>query len=91
MDGSGVYTWPDGRKYEGQYLKDKKHGEGKYTWEDGKFYKGSWLDGKQHGEGVYTTIDGLSRKGTWESGRRTKWIGEHFKSEEDPSEPNTTT
>ena len=26
MHGKGVYTWRDGRKYEGEYQFDKKHG-----------------------------------------------------------------
>ena len=26
MHGKGIYTWKDGRKYEGEYLNDKKHG-----------------------------------------------------------------
>ena len=30
--GFGVYKWPDGRKYEGYYLDDKKHGYGIYIW-----------------------------------------------------------
>ena len=25
-DGTGVFTWSDGRKYVGDYLDDKKHG-----------------------------------------------------------------
>ena len=32
MHGRGLYTWPDGRKYEGQYIEDKKEGEGEYIW-----------------------------------------------------------
>jgi hypothetical protein len=24
--------WPDGKKYEGQFLKDKKSGKGTFTW-----------------------------------------------------------
>lgn len=32
MHGKGVYTWKDGRKYEGEYINDKKHGNGVYTW-----------------------------------------------------------
>ena len=36
MDGYGVYTWSDGRRYEGQFLKDKKHGKGIHTWADGR-------------------------------------------------------
>lgn len=25
-------SWPDGRKYEGEYHKDKKHGKGVFEW-----------------------------------------------------------
>jgi hypothetical protein len=34
MEGIGVYTWKDGRSYEGEYSDDKKHGFGIYTWVD---------------------------------------------------------
>ncbi len=34
MEGVGIYTWADGRRYEGEYLDDKKHGFGFYTWAD---------------------------------------------------------
>jgi hypothetical protein len=34
MEGRGIYTWKDGRKYEGEYKLDKKHGYGIYTWND---------------------------------------------------------
>jgi len=40
MEGQGIFTWVDGRKYEGDYLDDKKHGYGKFTWPDGRVYKG---------------------------------------------------
>ncbi len=30
MHGKGVYEWKDGRKYEGEYQNDKKHGFGCY-------------------------------------------------------------
>lgn len=32
MHGRGIYTWKDGRRYEGEYLNDRKHGFGIYTW-----------------------------------------------------------
>jgi len=41
-----VYSWQDGRRYEGGYLKDKKHGYGCYTWADGRKYSGMWESGK---------------------------------------------
>ena len=42
MDGKGLFTWPDGRKYEGDYLNDKKHGFGIFTFKDGRVYEGEW-------------------------------------------------
>jgi hypothetical protein len=32
MDGEGKFTWPDGRKYEGEYKDDKKEGYGTFEW-----------------------------------------------------------
>ena len=40
MDGYGVFKWPDGRQYEGEYKDDKKNGHGKFTWPDGRVYDG---------------------------------------------------
>ncbi len=40
MHGKGVYTWKDGRRYEGEYINDKKQGYGKYIWTDGRIYMG---------------------------------------------------
>jgi len=37
---SGTYTWPDGRKYEGEFKDGLKDGFGKLTWPTGKEYKG---------------------------------------------------
>lgn len=42
MDGKGViiyiiiqvFTWNDGRKYNGEYKDDKKHGYGVFEWPD---------------------------------------------------------
>ena len=73
MHGGGVYTWKDGRMYEGDYENDRKHGYGIYTWNDGKQYEGWWQNGKQHGEGIYRK-DGRDRRGIWEDGKRIKWL-----------------
>lgn len=32
MHGKGVYSWLDGRQYNGAYENDKKQGYGEYTW-----------------------------------------------------------
>jgi hypothetical protein len=36
MEGSGLFTWPDGRRYDGEYVDDKKEGEGSFYWPDGR-------------------------------------------------------
>lgn len=46
MEGSGVFTWPDGRRYEGEYRDDKKEGNGVFYWPDGRKYEGGWKNGK---------------------------------------------
>jgi len=38
MEGVGIYTWADGRRYEGEYKDDKKHGFGIYSWADQREY-----------------------------------------------------
>jgi hypothetical protein len=37
--GFGVYSWPNGSKYEGQFKNDQKHGKGIITHENGKTSK----------------------------------------------------
>lgn len=75
MEGIGIYTWNDGRRYEGEYKDDKKHGYGIYLWADNRKYMGNWYRGKQHGIGCYTQIKGDTPKyGLWEDGKRIKWF-----------------
>ena len=67
MHGYGIYTWRDGRRYEGYYKDDKKEGFGIYIWEDGRKYEGEWVDGKQHGKGKYYEM-GKCKTGIWHEG-----------------------
>ena len=46
MEGYGTFTWPDGRKYVGEYIDDMKQGEGTFEWPDGRKYIGHWDKGK---------------------------------------------
>ena len=52
MHGGGVYSWPDGKRYEGSYKQGHRHGQGKLTRPSGNWYSGGWADGKEHGEGL---------------------------------------
>lgn len=75
MEGLGIYTWHDGRIYEGEYKDDKKHGYGIYQWADGRKYMGYWNKGKQNGLGVYIVgKDDKVKYGIWEEGKRIKWL-----------------
>ena len=40
MHGNGILTLKDGRKYEGEFINDKKEGHGIFTWTDGRKYDG---------------------------------------------------
>lgn len=40
MNGKGLYKWPDGKYYLGEFKNDKKDGYGTYVWADGKKYEG---------------------------------------------------
>lgn len=71
---NGIFTWSDGRTYQGAYFDDKKEGFGIFTWPDGRRYEGFWLNGKQHGEGTYYTSKGEAKRGEWKEGKRMRWI-----------------
>ena len=40
MEGKGIFTWLDGRRYEGEYKNDKKEGFGVFLFRDGRVYEG---------------------------------------------------
>ena len=49
----GKFTWPDGRRYEGEFLNGHLQGLGAMTWPDGSSYKGEWKNDLPHGRGVF--------------------------------------
>ena len=60
MHGSGVLTYPDGKKYEGEFINGKRHGEGIFTYPDGTAFIGKFIAGKQDGLGTCINVDGSS-------------------------------
>ena len=46
MHGYGILIWKDGKKYEGEFVNDKREGKGTFTWSDGRQYIGEWKAGK---------------------------------------------
>ena len=63
--GFGTQTWPDGTRYEGNWVDDKAEGEGKIWHNSGDFYKGEWRDDMAWGKGVYKSKDGTTYEGDW--------------------------
>ena len=69
MEGSGVMTWKDGRRYNGCFENDMRHGWGTMEWPDGKKYEGEWAEGQQNGVGQFVK-NGKTRWGRWENGTK---------------------
>ena len=46
-EGQGVFTWPDGRKYDGHWKNGKQHGKGVYHSSKGEIKMGEWAEGKR--------------------------------------------
>ncbi len=70
VTGMGVYTWPDGTRYEGGFRDTRFAGQGIYTWPDGRRYEGRFRNGRRHGRGIYTWPSGSRYEGQWKAGRR---------------------
>jgi hypothetical protein len=64
-EGMGVETYPDGSKFQGNFLGGVKSGYGVFDWADGSFYAGDFENGEIHGKGVYQWGDGRRYEGSW--------------------------
>ncbi|KAL4449742.1 hypothetical protein ABPG74_008115 [Tetrahymena malaccensis] len=54
-NGFGIFQRKDPQEsYEGQWVKDQKHGKGKFINEDGIIYEGVWNNNKSNGYGTLT-------------------------------------
>ncbi|XP_050950219.1 ankyrin repeat and MYND domain-containing protein 1 [Labeo rohita] len=69
-NGRGIQEWPDGCKYEGEFVNNLKHGTGVFTWPNGEFYKGSFFKDYRHGKGMYSWPDGSKYTGKFYLNRK---------------------
>ncbi len=85
--GYGVFNFPNGEKYVGNFLHNKFHGEGKYIYKNGDQYYGNWVQNRRNGSGRLNLKNGEKYIGSWENGMKngygtyyykdeTAWIGE---------------
>ena len=57
MQGRGTMIWPQGERYDGEWLDGKEHGRAEFSWPDTSFYDGLWQNGVRHGFGVWCPAD----------------------------------
>lgn len=67
-DGSGIFAYPDGSKYEGQFSNGKFQGEGIFYFANGDKYAGQFENNFPHGSGVRVHNDGSREVGEWNQG-----------------------
>ena len=69
MNGRGIFWWPDGKKYAGDFVADEFQGHGIKTWPNGKKYEGQFVDDEFEGSAGLAGCSGISvveeRLSTW--------------------------
>jgi MORN repeat len=58
----GLYKWPSGAIYDGQFVNGQQEGKGKYTYSDGGKYTGTWKACRRNGLGYVTRVAAWSVK-----------------------------
>ena len=61
----GTITYYDGKKYEGEWKKDKKDGKGIFNYGNDESYEGDFKNDLRSGYGVYTSSNGEKWEGQW--------------------------
>jgi hypothetical protein len=61
-----LHVWPDGARYEGEWLKNQPHGYGSLTYANGSQYWGRFDHGRRQGQGMMKYSNGDEFEGTWQ-------------------------
>ncbi len=77
----GMFTYPDGSVYVGEFKNSKPEGWGRIEYVSGEIYEGDWKNDIANGYGTFTTSDGQEYIGIWENG--------NFVASKAPVEENT--
>ena len=77
MHGKGLYKWPNGNEYEGEYVKNIKEGEGEIRWKNGKKFRGKFSKGVPHGRGILTR-NGVEYEAYYENGKYVGKVNDSF-------------
>lgn len=67
--GQGVFAYPDGSKYEGQFRNGKFHGQGVFYFANGDKYEGEFAENYPDGQGTrFYASDSHQETGEWKQG-----------------------
>ena len=69
QNGSGIFKYPSGARYIGQFQNSQINGIGSCYYTDGSKYQGEWQNGRPHGNGIKIMPDGTRQEGVWEMGK----------------------
>ncbi|MBK6932491.1 MAG: caspase family protein [Saprospirales bacterium] len=67
-NGAGIFAYPDGSKYEGNFLQGEFDGDGTFYFANGDKYVGAFKDNFPHGTGIRHHADGTVETGDWREG-----------------------
>ncbi len=73
--GNGKLAYPDGSKYEGQFLNKKPDGWGTFFFANGEKFVGNFKEGYPHGAGTIFHLDSTKTVGRWKQG---EFVGVNF-------------
>ncbi len=70
-NGNGIFAYPDGSKYEGQFSNGKPNGYGAFffpNYPNSDKYVGNFMNGAKHGTGTLFKVNGSTQTGQWREG-----------------------
>jgi hypothetical protein len=65
IQGPGTFAYPDGSKYDGNFVLGKFEGAGIFYFANGDIYDGNFKENYPDGQGRRTLKDGTTENGTW--------------------------
>ena len=66
-EGKGIFSVPDGERYEGEFKDDNFNGDGVYHFVKGDRYEGEFKDEKKHGTGAFYFVNGNRYEGEFKN------------------------
>lgn len=76
QDGKGIFVYPNGAIYIGEFKNGEIHGVGVCYYPDGSKYQGEWVFRQPEGTGTKTYPDGNIRTGLWKQGQPVDKYGD---------------